>query len=68
MADLTRWEKNSVKSNIVFPIVFVVIAFILVVALFSIKPKPPEIQKKDASTTTEAVAAAASEKIDWEKF
>lgn len=68
MSDFTKWEQNSVKTNVVIPIVFLVVALILIVGLFVLKPKPPEIQKKDAASAAEVESSFEQEEIDWEKF
>jgi hypothetical protein len=68
MSDFTKWEQNSVKTNVVIPVVFLVVALILIVGLFVLKPKPPEVEKKDAASALEAETAFEQEDIDWEKF
>jgi len=68
MSEFTKWEQNSVKSNVVIPIVFLVVALIFVVGLFVLKPKAPEVQKKDAGSAIEVESSFEQEDIDWEKF
>jgi hypothetical protein len=68
MSDFTKWEQNSIKSNVLLPIVFLVVALILVVGLFVLKPKPPDVEKKDAASALEEETAFEQEDIDWEKF
>ena len=50
MADFTKWEQNSIKVNIIFPIAFIAIGLALVVVMMVVKPKTVEVQKADAKT------------------
>lgn len=68
MEDFTKWEKSSVKVNVIIPIVFLAFAVGLFTIMFLIKPKPPEVTKRDAATSGEVERAAAPEEIDWENF
>ncbi len=68
MADFTKWEQNSVKINILFPIAFIAIGLALVVVMLVVKPKTVAVQKADAKTTEEVEGERPEESIDWEKF
>lgn len=68
MQEFTKWEEKSIKINILMPIIFLVVGVILVIVMFSVKPKPVQVKKKDAGATAEVHAVAPEEKIDWDNF
>ena len=68
MADFTKWEQNSIKVNIIFPIAFIAIGLALVVVMLVVKPKTVEVQKADAKTEQTVEEARPEESIDWENF
>ena len=68
MADFTKWEQNSVKVNILFPIAFIAIGLALVVVMLVVKPKTVSVQKADAKSGQEVEASVSEESIDWENF
>ncbi|MFH1438747.1 MAG: hypothetical protein ABIJ56_23760 [Pseudomonadota bacterium] len=68
MADFTKWEQNSLKANILFPVAFIAIGLVLVVVMLVVKPKTVVVQKADAKTTEEVEESSQGENIDWENF
>jgi Na+/proline symporter len=68
MEQFTKWEEKSVKAGIVFPIVFLVLAIVLIAIMASIRTPPIEVKKKDAATAEQVEEAQQSQEIDWKSF
>jgi len=68
MEQFTKWEEKSVKTGVIFPIVFLVLGILLIVILASIKTSPIEVKKKDAATAGQVEEQQQSQEIDWKSF
>lgn len=68
MGDLSKWEAKATKINLLFPIGLLLGIIILAGVLAVLKPKPPEVQKKEKGSAAAIEEEAEDEDIDWEKF
>ncbi|MBW2262175.1 MAG: hypothetical protein JRG91_09400 [Deltaproteobacteria bacterium] len=68
MGDLSKWEAKSAKTNIVVPLVALIVVLILGSVMAFLRPKPPEVQKKGDKAKQAIVEEESEEDIDWENF
>jgi hypothetical protein len=68
MGDLSKWEAKSTKINIMVPIIALVVVAVLGSVMAFLRPKPPEVQKKEKKAESAMMEDEEEEDIDWDNF